>query len=410
MNTEATLACLAESAKYDVSCASSGASVQRPGQVGNVSRGGICHSWSADGRCISLLKVLLTNRCIYDCAYCVNRRSNDVPRASFTVNQLVDLTMNFYRRNYIEGLFLSSGVERSPDDTMIRMNAVASGLRKQGFGGYIHLKAIPGASAELVRQAGFLADRLSVNIELPSEASLRRLAPQKDRQSVLTPMRWIGDGIAETQAERRARRRPPAFSSAGQSTQMIVGASPESDRHILFLSQNLYDRFQLKRVYYSAYLPVNEDSRLPSLSEAPLLREHRLYQADWLVRFYKYRAEELLDESNPNLDIDLDPKATWALRHPEFFPVEINRASYEELLRIPGLGPRSAKRICGQRRSSVITLDSLKRTGVVLKRAVHFFTLEGHFYGDRSGQPDRIAARLRSRSGKGGGTFQPTLF
>ena len=410
MTIEEQLEILANSAKYDVSCASSGSSVRRPGEVGCVSTGGICHSWSADGRCISLLKVLLTNTCIYDCAYCVNRRSNDIPRAAFDESDLVDLTMSFYRRNYIEGLFLSSGIARSPDDTMERMNRVARGLREAGFGGYIHLKAIPGTAPELVREAGLLADRLSVNIELPSESSLALLAPQKSRAGVLTPMRWIGDGIAESATQPKARRRPPAFAPAGQSTQMIVGATPETDRHILRLSQSLYDRFSLKRVYYSAYVPVNQDARLPSLDESPLLREHRLYQADWLVRKYQYRAEELLDEGTPNLSERIDPKAAWAVRHPDFFPVDVLHASYETLLRVPGIGPLSARRICRQRRSSTIDLDALRRIGVVLRRAIHFISCNGRFHGDRSGDPARLAALLEPGNGRTKRRIQPTLF
>jgi putative DNA modification/repair radical SAM protein len=338
----------------------------------------MCHSWSDDGRCISLLKILMSNACIHECAYCVNRCSNDIRRATFEVEELVDLTLNFYRRNYIEGLFLSSGVVRSADHTMERMLAVASRLRSEQFGGYIHLKTIPGASSELVRRAGLVADRLSVNIELPSSRSLAELAPGKRKQDILKPMHCIADHWQAALEERRKSRKAPLFCPAGQSTQLIVGASPESDRHILHLSESLYERYRLKRVYYSAYVPVSPDSRLPPPGHpADLLREHRLYQADWLVRRYGFEAQELLSEDEAFLDREMDPKCAWALRHPERFPVEINRDPYEALLRVPGIGHISAGRIVKTRRVSSVREEDLVRLGVVMKRARFFITCGG---------------------------------
>ncbi|OQX20347.1 MAG: putative DNA modification/repair radical SAM protein [Desulfobulbaceae bacterium A2] len=377
MDLQRKLEILAGAARYDASCSSSGSRRQgsSAGGLGNTAASGICHSWSDDGRCISLLKILLSNDCCYDCAYCVNRSSNPVPRASFTAREVVDLTLDFYRRNYIEGLFLSSAVSRSPDHTMERLVRVVETLRRQeGFGGYIHLKVIPGCSPELVRRAGLFADRISVNIELPSQASLQRLAPQKDKQAILAPMTLIGNEIHTSLVERGQSRRAPRFAPAGQSTQMIIGASPESDFQILRLAQGLYQGLRLKRVYYSAYVPVNEDNRLPALSGPPLLREHRLYQADWLLRFYGFSAEEILSDDAPFLDESFDPKTAWALRHPEFFPVEINRADYATLLRVPGIGGTSAKRILAARRFCTIAPEGLKKIGVVLKRAKYFIT------------------------------------
>ncbi|WP_294343171.1 putative DNA modification/repair radical SAM protein [Prosthecochloris sp.] len=379
MDTMDKLKILAGSARYDASCASSGSSRSGgEGSLGNASSGGICHSWSDDGRCISLLKVLLSNDCRYDCAYCVNRSSNPVERTSFTVEELVGLTISFYRRNYIEGLFLSSAVEASPDYTMERMVAVVRRLRQEErFFGYIHMKIIPGCSRELVKEAGFHADRLSVNIELPSGDSLNRLAPQKRKESILKPMALLGETISANRLERKNSRSVPRFSPAGQSTQMIIGASPESDHRILLLSQGLYKKMNLKRVYYSAYVPVNHDNRLPVLANPPLKREHRLYQADWLLRHYGFSADEILSQEHPFLDEHLDPKAAWALRHPEFFPVDINRADYAALLRVPGIGVTSAKRIVAARRYAVFTPDGLKKIGVVMKRARYFITCSG---------------------------------
>jgi len=372
---------LADAAKYDAACTSSGLDrAGRPGTVGSTSAAGCCHSFSADGRCISLLKVLMTNVCAYDCQYCVNRRSNDVPRAMFSPRELCELTMGFYRRNYIEGLFLSSAVLRDPDYTTEQMIAALRMLREEyRFGGYIHAKAIPGADPILTHQLGLLADRLSVNIELPSAPSLSLLAPDKKKEAILAPMKQIRDGITLSGQELKRYRYAPRFAPAGQSTQMIVGASPESDRHILTLTQNLYDRYRLKRVFFSAYMPVSSSPLLPAPQDfkPPLLREHRLYQADWLLRFYHFRAEELLDEQQPDLDTRLDPKCCWALRHPDFFPVEVNRADYEVLLRVPGVGVRSARRILTARRVGPLTFEGLKRLGVVLKRAQYFLTCSG---------------------------------
>lgn len=376
------LTILADAAKYDAACTSSGAKrSHREGMIGSTSSSvaGCCHSFSADGRCVTLLKVLLSNDCCYECKYCVNRRSNDTPRASFTPRELAELTIGFYRRNYIEGLFLSSAVLRSPDHTTELMIRALSLLRNEyRFNGYIHAKAIPGTSPELIEQLGMLADRLSVNIELPSEQSLRTLAPNKTRRAILAPMRQIRERGAENRRELVKYRHAPRFAPAGQSTQLIVGATPESDRHILLLTQSLYDSYQLKRVFYSAYVPVVENALLPSLStKPPLLREHRLYQADWLLRFYGFRADELLDDAQPDFDPLLDPKCCWALRHPGFFPVEVNRADYESLLRVPGIGVISARRILVARRTGPLHAEDLRRLGVVMKRAQYFLTCSG---------------------------------
>ena len=370
---------LADAAKYDAACTSSGLDRSgRAGTIGSTTMAGGCHSFSADGRCISLLKVLQTNFCVYDCQYCVNRKSNDVPRAAFTPEELCELTMGFYRRNYIEGLFLSSAVLQNPDYTTELMIQTLRILRENyRFGGYIHAKAIPGADPLLTRRLGLLADRLSVNIELPSSPSLALLAPDKKKDAILSPMGQIRDGIAASKQELALYRHAPRFAPAGQSTQMIVGASPESDRHILTLTQALYDRYQLKRVFYSAYMPVSPLVPVPEGYQPPLLREHRLYQADWLLRYYHFRAEEILDESQPDLDPRMDPKCCWALRHLEFFPVEVNRADYEALLRVPGLGVRSAQRILTARRVGPLSFEGLKRLGVVLKRAQYFLTCSG---------------------------------
>lgn len=370
---------LAESAKYDVSCSSSGTvrrGVKGDG-IGNTVGGiGICHSFADDGRCIALLKVMLTNYCIYDCAYCINRRSNDIKRATMSVSEVVEVTMEFYRRNYIEGLFLSSGVVRNPDYTMERLARVAQELRTvHRFNGYIHLKSIPGASRELVNQAGLYADRMSVNIEIPNEGSLKYLAPEKDFKSVYEPMGYIRQGVLENTEDRRKFRNAPRFVPAGQSTQMIVGASPEHDRDILKLSSALYATPTMRRVYYSGYIPVNTyDSRLPVTKQPPLVRENRLYQADWLMRFYKFSADEIADDSHPDLELEIDPKLSWALRHPEFFPVDVNRADYEMILRIPGVGVKSATLIVNARRFRRLTSDHLRKIGVVMKRARYFIT------------------------------------
>lgn len=376
------LTILTDAAKYDAACTSSG--VRRGYQEGKIgsttsSMAGCCHSFSADGRCITLLKVLLSNDCCYNCKYCVNRCTNDTPRATFSPEELAELTIGSFRRNYIEGLFLSSGVVRSPDYTTELMIRALSILRGEyRFNGYIHAKAIPGTSPELIEQLGLLADRLSVNIELPSEAGLKTLAPNKTKQSILRPMTQIRDRGAQNRQELVQYRHAPRFAPAGQSTQLIIGATPDSDLHILNLTQSLYDRYLLKRVFYSAYVPVVENTLLPSLdTKPPLLREHRLYQADWLLRFYGFRAHELLDESKPDFDPLLDPKCCWAMRHPEFFPVEVNHADYEALLRVPGIGVVSARRILVARRTGPLHADDLKKLGVVMKRAQYFLTCSG---------------------------------
>ena len=374
------LTILADAAKYDAACTSSGLDRSaRPGGLGSTMAAGCCHTFSADGRCVTLLKVLLTNRCAYDCAYCVNRRSNDLPRAAFTPRELAELTVAFYRRNYIEGLFLSSAVWGGPDRTTEAMIETLRLLREEyGFYGYIHAKAIPGTSPELVRRLGLLADRLSVNIELPSERGLQTLAPNKTRKAIFRPMGLITNTLRENKEELVKYRHAPRFAPAGQSTQMIIGATADTDRHILSLTQGLYDKYRLKRVFYSAYVPVVENSLLPSLdTKPPLLREHRLYQADWLLRFYGFRAEELLDEAEPNFNPLVDPKCTWALRHPEFFPVEVNTADREALLRVPGIGVVSAKRILYARRARKLEHGDLKKLGVALKRAQYFITCKG---------------------------------
>jgi putative DNA modification/repair radical SAM protein len=369
---------LAESAKYDVSCASSGTvRNNKTGGLGNTVGGmGICHSFTEDGRCISLLKIMLTNNCIYDCAYCINRRSNDLKRTTFAVSELVELTVEFYRRNYIEGLFLSSGVVRNPDYTMERMVRVVKDLRTvHRFNGYIHLKSIPGCSQELVNEGGLYADRMSVNLEIPTEQHLTLLAPDKNFQSVFTPMRYIQQGMMQSIEERRKFRHAPRFVPAGQSTQMIVGATPETDREILYVSSALYKRPSMKRVYYSGYIPVNPyDKRLPAIRQAPLVRENRLYQADWLMRFYEFRADEIVDDRFPNLDLEIDPKLAWALRHPEFFPIDVNTAGYQAILRVPGIGVKSAKLILASRRFGRMTFEQLKKIGVVMKKAKYFIT------------------------------------
>ena len=372
---------LSDAAKYDVSCTSSG--VERRGDgtgMGNCRKAGICHSFSSDGRCISLLKILFTNECIYDCKYCINRSSNDVVRTSFTPEEVCTLTMEFYRRNYIEGLFLSSGILKSPDYTMELIYAALYRLRHIcNFQDYIHVKAIPGADQRLIRMTGFLADRMSVNMELPTAESLRLLAPHKSRKNILAPMRFVQEKMKENHHEITLYKNAPRFVPAGQSTQMIIGATPETDYQILRVTEALYKKFDLKRVFFSAFVPVNEDKALPSIRDQgpPLLREHRLYQADWLLRFYHFEAEELLDEENQNFNVYLDPKCCWALRNLDIFPVEINRADYHTLLRVPGIGYKSAGRIVKARRWGCIGFEDLKKMGVVLKRALYFITCSG---------------------------------
>lgn len=390
---------LSDAAKFDVSCSSSGVSRKGNGRdMGNCISAGICHSFAADGRCISLLKILLSNECIYDCKYCLNRRSNDVPRATFTPDEVCELTMNFYRRNYIEGLFLSSGIIGTPNQTMEMIWQVVYKLRNvYHFRGYIHVKGIPGADPVLIQKTGYLADRMSVNLELPTADGLKKLAPNKHRKNILTPMRQIQQGIQQGRNEVAIYRHAPDFVPAGQSTQMIVGATPESDYQIMAVAQGLYDNFELKRVFYSAYVSINEDKELPSLhTGTPLLREHRLYQADWLMRFYQFRAEELLNEKRPNFNILLDPKCDWALQHLEQFPVEINRADYHTLLRVPGIGVNSARRICGARRTTRLGFEDLKKMGVVLKRALYFITCSGKMMYPTKLEEDYITRNLLS--------------
>lgn len=431
LEIEKKLEILSDAAKYDVACTSSG--VERKGSqegMGNATHCGICHSFAADGRCISLLKVLMTNECIYDCKYCINRRSNDTVRTSFTPQELCGLTIQFYRRNYIEGLFLSSGIRRSPDETMEQIYRVLFLLRRQyHFNGYIHVKGIPGASAELVQAVGYLADRMSLNLELPTAQGLQKLAPGKTREKILTPMRQIQNGIREqklllTDGGRIAKKsdngsslylpgdgqilrekssygvstrsgKQERFVPAGQSTQMIVGATQENDYQILTIAESLYRKFELKRVFYSAYVALNEDKDLPQVgTKPPLLRERRLYQADFLLRFYGFAAKELLSEEKPNFNVYLDPKCDWAIRHLEYFPVEINRADYEMLLRVPGIGVKSAQRIMRARRSAKLDFDQLKRIGVVLKRAHYFITCNGKMLYHTKIEEDYITRRI----------------
>lgn len=380
MDTLDKLKILADSAKYDASCSSSGSHRKNTTNgIGNGNVSGICHSWGADGRCISLLKILFSNCCLYDCKYCINRCTNSVKRATFTPQEVVDLTINFYKRNYIEGLFLSSAVVKSPDYTMEMLIQTVSILRnKYHFNGYIHCKTIPGCSKELIDQLGILVDRLSINIELPSNTSLKLLAPQKEKTGILEPMSYVSDGIKQNKLEKSKLK--PSFVPAGQTTQLIVGATPESDLKILKLSEGLYQKLSLKRVYYSAYVSVNQDKNLPTLEAPPLLRENRLYQADWLLRFYGFKADELLNEAHPNFNHILDPKCDWALRNIDKFPIEINTADYFTLLRIPGIGVISAKKIIRARREFLLDFDSLKKLGVVLKRAKYFITCKGKYF------------------------------
>lgn len=397
------LGILSDAAKYDVSCSSSGVGRKGDGTgIGNTSAAGICHSFSSDGRCISLLKILFTNECIYDCKYCINRKSNDVPRASFTPDEICELTIQFYRRNYIEGLFLSSGIINNPTYTMELIYEAVHKLRTQyRFQGYIHVKAIPGADSMIVYRLGLLADRMSVNLELPTAEGLQKLAPNKHRKSILTPMRQIQQGITQNKDEITVYRHAASFVPAGQSTQMIVGATQESDYQVMMVAENLYKKFDLKRVYFSAFVSVNEDKDLPALPGGPpLLREHRLYQADWLLRFYGFEANELLSEKKPNFNILLDPKADWALRHLELFPVEINRADYQMILRVPGIGVKSAQRIVRARRNGNLTFDDLKKIGVTLKRALYFITCNGRMMYPTKIEEDYITRNMISSEKK----------
>ncbi len=390
---------LADAAKYDVACTSSGVDRRSGGQgMGNSRACGICHSFASDGRCISLLKILLSNDCIYDCKYCKNRLSNDVPRATFTPEEICQLTMGFYRRNYIEGLFLSSGVVKNPHYTMELILETLQLLRdKYKFHGYIHVKSIPGADEDLIRRAGFYADRMSCNLELPTAEGLKKLAPNKDRKTILKPLRQVQQGILQNKEELTVYRHAPKFVPAGQSTQVIVGATPESDYQIISVAEALYKKFALRRVFYSAYVAVNEDHLLPAVdTKPPLLREHRLYQADWLLRYYGFKADELLSEQHSSFNIALDPKCDWALRNLDKFPVEVNRASYETLLRVPGIGVTGARRICMARRHATLNYNDLKKMGIVLKRAVYFITCSGKMMYRINFNEDAITRNLLS--------------
>ncbi len=393
------LTILSDAAKYDVACTSSG--VDRGGNgtsMGNCLAPGICHSFSADGRCVSLLKILFTNECIFNCSYCLNNCNNDVPRASFTPEEVCTITMEFYRRNYIEGLFLSSGILVSPNYTMDLIYQTLYLLRtKYHFNGYIHVKAIPGADPVLIEKTGFLADRMSINLELPTADSLKKLAPYKSRNTILKPMRQIQNGITESKQELTVYKSAPKFVPAGQSTQMIIGATPENDYQIMSVAESLYQKFSLKRVFYSAFVNVNENSELPMLTTGPpLLREHRLYQADWLLRYYHFQVAELLDESHPDFNVYIDPKCDWALRHMEQFPVEIQKADYRTLLRVPGIGYKSAQRIIQARRHASLDFSDLKKIGVVLKRALYFITCSGKMMYPTKLDADYILSNLLS--------------
>ena len=397
---EEKLRILSDAAKYDVSCSSSGSSRKNTNNgLGNAAVNGICHSWSADGRCISLLKILMTNYCIYDCKYCINRKDNDIERAILTPDEIVKLTINFYRRNYIEGLFLSSGIIKSADYTMELMIAVAKKLRlEEKFNGYIHMKVIPGASRQLINEIGLYVDRVSVNIEFAENTALKLLAPDKKPTDISTSMGLIRKNVLENIEDKKFFKSTPSFIPAGQTTQMIIGASGESDYSILTRSENLYKNFELKRVYYSGYVPVNKSGILVSADQAvPMIREHRLYQADWLLRFYDFKANEILDEKDPFVDPLLDPKTNWAIKNPHFFPIEINKATYKELLRVPGIGVTSAKRIVMSRKYSTIRYEHLKKLGVVIKRAKYFITVNGEFLGFKKENPELIRNALMEK-------------
>lgn len=397
---EEKLRILSDAAKYDVSCSSSGSSRKNTNNgLGNAAINGICHSWSADGRCISLLKILMTNYCIYDCKYCINRKDNDIERAILSPDEIVKLTINFYRRNYIEGLFLSSGIIKNADYTMELMIAVAKKLRlKEKFNGYIHMKVIPGASRQLINEIGLYVDRVSVNIEFAENTALKLLAPDKKPTDISTSMGLIRKNMIENSEDKKIFKSTPSFIPAGQTTQMIIGASGESDYAILSRSENLYKNFDLKRVYYSGYVPVNKSGILVSTEQAvPMIREHRLYQADWLLRFYDFKADEILDEKDPFVDPLLDPKTNWAIKNSHFFPIEINKASYKDLLRVPGIGVTSAKRIVMTRKYSTIRYEHLKKLGIVIKRAKYFIVVNGEFLGFKKENPELLRNALMEK-------------
>ena len=392
---------LADAAKYDVSCSSSGSTRKNDNKgLGDSHSSGICHTYTEDGRCVSLLKILLTNHCIYDCLFCVSRKSNDVKRAAFTVDEVVELTMNFYRRNYIEGLFLSSGIFKNADFTMERLLLVCKKLRlEQKYNGYIHLKTIPGASDELIKEAGLYADRMSINLEMPTEAGLKLLAPEKSHQDVIKPLAFVQQNITQFAADKKLIKHVPKFVPAGQSTQMVIGATPESDKDIMYTANAFYKNFSLKRVYYSGYVPISNDSRMPVLgTQPPLLRENRLYQTDWLMRFYGFKVQEILNDANPNLDVDIDPKLSWAIRNMQHFPVDINKADYKMILRIPGIGVMSAQKIVQARKFGKLRIDQLKKIGVAYNRAKHFITCADSPYQLRDYQGTQIKAFILAES------------
>ncbi|MBC7688653.1 MAG: putative DNA modification/repair radical SAM protein [Aquabacterium sp.] len=401
------LAILADAAKYDVSCASSGSNRKNDNKgLGNASNG-ICHAYTEDGRCVSLLKILLTNVCIFDCAYCVSRKSNDIKRAAFTVQEVVDLTINFYRRNYIEGLFLSSGIFKNADYTMERLVLVAKKLRTEHkFNGYIHLKTIPGASEELMQQAGLYADRLSINVEMPTEKSLALLAPDKRREDMIRPMEDLKTAIIANREEMKLFKSAPMFAPAGQSTQMVIGATPETDLEILFMANGFYKKFHMRRVYYSGYVPISNDNRLPAIgTPVPMIRENRLYQADWLMRFYGFKVQEIVNPDNPLLDTDIDPKLSWALRNLALFPLDINTADYHLLMRVPGIGIQSAQKICAARKFKLLTAEHIKKIGVAYNRAKYFISANGEFL-KKDLQPMQIKQLILS---EGVSKYQPNF-
>lgn len=402
MELKRKLSILSDAAKYDVSCSSSGSNRKNTANgIGQAHNSGICHSWSEDGRCISLLKILLTNKCIYSCEYCINRKENNVERAEFTPEEVADLTINFYKRNYIEGLFLSSGVVKSPDYTMIKLIRVAEILRNEKkFNGYIHMKAIPGANEELIERLGKLIDRMSINIELPTKSSLKMLAPQKTYESIEKPMSFINESITQYKIDRKTIRKTPLFLPAGQSTQMIVGAAGESDLTIINKASSLYEDYKLKRVFYSGFVPVIKSKYTEKIKKVPMLREHRLYQADWLMRFYKFKSNEILNEKNPFFDLTLDPKAFWAVQNVANFPIEINRASYEELLRVPGFGPTYAMRIINARKFANLSFDDLTSLKISLKKAKNFILVNGVYRGQKYNTQEDLLEILRMQEGK----------
>jgi len=392
---------LADAAKYDVSCSSSGGTRKNTNKgLGDSHSSGICHTYTEDGRCVSLLKILLTNHCIYDCLFCVSRKSNDIKRAAFTVDEVVELTMNFYRRNYIEGLFLSSGIFKNADFTMERLLLVVKKLRlEQNYNGYIHLKTIPGASDELIKEAGLYADRMSINLEMPTEAGLKLLAPEKNHADVIKPLGFVQQQITQFTADKKLIKHVPKFVPAGQSTQMVIGATPESDKDIMYTANAFYKNFALKRVYYSGYVPISNDTRMPILgTQPPLLRENRLYQTDWLMRFYGFKVQEILNDANPNLDVDIDPKLSWAIRNMQHFPVDINTADYKMILRIPGIGVMSAQKIVQARKFGKLRIDQLKKIGVAYNRAKHFITCLDSPYQLKDYQGTQIKAFILAES------------